>query len=372
MEVLIRLIINTMKLLIKNKSYILLGIILPAFIIIFFSFEFGGQYKFKVGIIDNDKSYASREITKTIDSLEDIQSMEIKEEDYEILLITQQIEMAIIIDNHFQDNLLNSQNNEIKIKSINESDIKSVVQTMIELKCEDLSMISKLSNRDISRFKVLIQEYNDQITKLSLNDIDEKGPKIESSLGMIIFFIFIISGNIVNFLIEDEEKKTKIRILSSGVSKWKYYTSLIFVFYVMSSITILIYYFLAKIFNIDFGMKDSINFLVVMLSLNLVALSFNLCIVTFTRSRYASGIVNILIMVPCCMLSGVFWDFSMMPKNLQEIGKYIPTRWVYICIENLQNNNNINSINIYLNSMIILSMILFMISFIKLRLNKEI
>lgn len=356
----------------KKKSYILLGIILPAFIIVFFSFEFGGEYKFKVGVIDNDKSYASSEIIKTIDSLEDIQSVEIKKEDYEILLITQQIQMAIIIDDNFQDKLLNSQNNEIKIKSINESDVKSVVETMIQLKCEDLSMISKISNRDIGKFKELIQEYNDQITKLRLNDISERRPKIESSLGLIIFFIFIINGNIANFLIEDEEKKTKTRILSAGISKWKYYASLIFVFYIMSSLTILIYYSLAQLFSIDFGMKTRINFLIVMLLLNLVALAFNLCIVSFTRSRYASGIVNILIMVPCCMLSGVFWDFNMMPENLQKIGSYMPTRWVYICIENLQDTNNLNNINIYLGTMITLSLILFIISFIKLRLNKEI
>ena len=33
-----------MKLLIKKKSYILMGIILPAFVIIFFTFEFGNEF----------------------------------------------------------------------------------------------------------------------------------------------------------------------------------------------------------------------------------------------------------------------------------------------------------------------------------------
>ena len=60
----------------KKKSYIIVGIIIPAFIIVFFSFEFGGEYKFKVGVIDNDNSYTSKEIIKTIDDLEDIESVE--------------------------------------------------------------------------------------------------------------------------------------------------------------------------------------------------------------------------------------------------------------------------------------------------------
>ena len=368
----IRLIINTMKVLMKKKSYIIVGIIIPAFIIVFFSFEFGGEYKFKVGVIDNDNSYTSKEIIKTIDDLEDIESVEIKAEDYKILLITEQIQMAIIIDDDFQNKLLSSEENEIKIKSINESDVKSVVKTMVELKCEDLSMIAKMSNKDINKFKEINQDYNDKTTRLSLNDVDEERPKIENSLGLIIFVIFIVGGNIANFLIEDEENKTKTRILSSGISKWKYYLSLVFVFYIMSSITILIYYVLSKIFRIDFGMENTLNFLIVMLLLNLVALSFNLCIVTFTRSRYTSGIVNVLIMVPCCMLSGVFWDFHIMPGNLQTIGQFMPTRWVYICIENLQRTNSLTSINIYLSAMVILAIIFFVISFIKLKVNREV
>lgn len=368
----IRLIINTMKVLMKKKSYIIVGIIVPAFIIVFFSFEFGGEYKFKVGVIDNDNTYASKEIIETIDELEDIQSIEVKKEDYEILLITQQIQMVVIIDNNFQEKLLNLENSEMKIKSISESDVKAVVQTMIELKCEDLSMIANMSHKDINKFKEINQEYKDEMTQLSLNDVEEESPKIENSLGLIIFVLFIAGGNIANFFIEDEENKTKIRILSSGISKWKYYGSLIFVFYLMSSITTVIYYGLAKILNIDFGMENSINFLIVMLVLNLVVLGFNLCIVSFTRSRYVSGIVNVLIMVPCCMLSGVFWDFNIMPKNLQEIGKFMPTRWVYLCVENLQKTNSLDSVNTYLKAMIILSAILFIISFAKLKMNREV
>ena len=297
----------------KKKSYILMGVILPAFVIIFFTFEFGSEYKFKVGIIDKDNSYASEEVIRVIDELEDVETVNINEKDYKMLLVSQQIQMAIIINNDFQEKLLNNDDNNIIIKSINESDVNAVIKNMIELKCEDLSMISNISNKDINNFK----KYKDEGTKLSLNDIDESRPQIEKSLGLIMFIVFIICGNIANFLIEDEENKTKIRILSSGISKWKYYFSLVFVFYIMSFLTIFVYYLMCKIFSINFGMENSVNFLIVMIFLNLLALSFNLCIVSFTRSRYTSTIVNILIIVPCCMLSGVFWDFHVMTDSLQ-------------------------------------------------------
>lgn len=368
----IKLIINTMRVLMKEKSYIMIAIIIPVFIAIFFSFEFTGEYKFKVGVIDNDNSYASNEIIKTIDHLEGIQSIKIKEADSEILLITQQIQMAVTIDDNFQNKLLNSQDNEIKVKTINENDVKLVVQSMIDMKCEDLSMIGKMSKGEINKFKEINQDYNDKNTIFSLNDVNEKRSEIGSSLGLIIFIIFIVSGNISSFLIKDEENKTKINTLNNGISKWKYYLSLIVAFYVMSSMTVLIYYVILTIFNVDFGMENSINFLVVILLLNLVALSFNLCIVSFTRSKYTSSMLNILITIPCCMLSGVFWDYNIMPKNFQIIGEFMPTRWVYICIENLQQTNDLGSINTYLNVMMILSVIFFVINFVKLKVNKEV
>ena len=88
----------------RKKSYIISGVIIQVFIIIFFSFEFGGQYKYKIGIVDKDNSYSSNQIIESIDELEDIQSVKINEKDYKLLLITQQIEVAVIIDKGFEDN----------------------------------------------------------------------------------------------------------------------------------------------------------------------------------------------------------------------------------------------------------------------------
>ena len=139
----------------------------------------------------------------------------------------------------------------------------------------------------------------------------------------------------------------------------------------MTMLTTGVYYIVSKILNIDYGMEKSSYFLIVMAVFNLIAISFNLCIVSFTKSRYASTIINILIVVPCCMLSGVFWDFDIMEKSLQKVGNLMPTRWVYVCIEKLQQNNNLSEINMYLVAMMVFSMGLFLISFAKLKMNNE-
>lgn len=371
MEVLARFILNTIKILVKKKNYIIMGIIVPAFVIVFFTFEFDIGYDFRVGVIDKDKSYVSQEIINTIDEMEDVEIVYIKEKDYETLLITQQIQMIILINDNFQEKLLNLENEEIHIKSIKESDVKALIESMIKLKIDDMITLAKLSNKDINKFKLLYEDYKDQYTILSLNDVEEKGPSIEKSIGLVILMTFIIGGNIANHLIGDEENNTKIRILSSEMSKWKYYLSIIIVFYLMSCITSIIYYFICILFEIDLGMNNTINFLVVMLLLNLLSMAINLLIVSLSKSRHTSRIMNILIIVPCCILSGAFWDFDVMPSNLQKIGEFIPIRWVYICIEKLQVNESLVSAGSYMRSIVLLSCILIIISIFNLRKNKN-
>ena len=46
--------LNTIKLVLKKKSFIFMGIIAPGIIIVFFSFIFGNDTNYKVGVIDKD------------------------------------------------------------------------------------------------------------------------------------------------------------------------------------------------------------------------------------------------------------------------------------------------------------------------------
>ena len=131
------------------------------------------------------------------------------------------------------------------------------------------------------------------------------------------------------------------------------------------------YYLLCKLLKLDFGMNNTNNFLLVMLLLNLVAISLNLCIVSFSRNRYIASTVNILIVIPTCMLSGVFWDFEIMPNYLQDLGRLMPQRWVYRCIELLQVYNDLSYIYPYIFCMIAISLLLFILSLFMFKIRKS-
>lgn len=356
--------LNTIKLLLKKKSFILMGIIAPALVIVFFSFSFGSDINYKVGVIDNDDSYISNEVIETINKIENVDVVNIEKDNYEILLASHQIQLALIINEDFSNKVLSGAEEEIIIKSISTSDVKETIISIIKSKKDNLSLIAKISDNDIEKFKENNETYKEDLFKYNLSKAYEKRPAIENSIGLVIMMILISGAAIANFLIEDEEHDTKTRVLVSGLSPYKYYMALLIVFYLLSSISSIIYYLLCKGLNLDFGMINTNNFLVVMLLLNLVSISLNLCIVSFTKNRYIASTVNILIVIPTCMLSGVFWDFDIIPKYLQSIGNYMPQRIVYMCIEKLQMYNSLNYIIGYIIYMICISIALFMLSLI--------
>ena len=103
---LIKLILNTVKLLMKKKSYILIGIIMPAFIVVFFSFEFGTEYKYnetekciyraKFKVASNVQYFSVTNSTKTVDNFQkNILSVKIIVGDSTQNLINQKIDYVL-------------------------------------------------------------------------------------------------------------------------------------------------------------------------------------------------------------------------------------------------------------------------------------
>ena len=355
---------NTIKLLMNKKSFIAMGIVAPAIIIVFFSFVFGKDPTYKVGIIDNDSSYMSKEIIKTVENIDNIEVNYISETDYKILLASHQVQLVVIINEGFNESIINLVGDEVIIKSISNSDVKTTLVSIIKSKTEDLSMVAKASNKDFDKFKETNEKYKDNLPTMSINKSKDTRPSIENSIGIVIMMVFITGATIANFTIEDEENNTKSRILASGINPAKYYMALMIVFYILSSMSSIIYYIMCKLLNLNFNMINTNNFLIVMLMINLVSVSLNLCIVSFTRSRYIASTLNILIVIPSCMLSGIFWDFDVMPKYLQRIGEFLPQRWVYVCMESLQNHNNLSYIYGYILAMSGISFIFFIVSIV--------
>lgn len=197
--------VNTMKLLLKKKSFIIMGIVAPAVIIVFFSFAFGSDMNYKVGIINKDNNYISNEVVEAINKVENIDVVDISKENYEMLIISHQIQMVVIIEENFSDNILNLEESEVTIKSISNSDVKETLVSIIKSKVNNLSLIAKISDKNIDKFKKNNEDYKENLLNYTLSEVENVRPAIEKSIGIVIMMILISGASIANFLIEDDE-----------------------------------------------------------------------------------------------------------------------------------------------------------------------
>ena len=197
--------VNTMKLLLKKKSFIIMGIVAPAVIIVFFSFAFGSDMNYKVGIINKDNNYISNEVVEAINKVENIDVVDISKENYEMLIISHQIQMVVIIEENFSDNILNLEESEVTIKSISNSDVKETLVSIIKSKVNNLSLIAKISDKNIDKFKKNNEDYKENLLNYTLSEVENVRPAIEKSIGIVIMMILISGASIANLFIEDDE-----------------------------------------------------------------------------------------------------------------------------------------------------------------------
>lgn len=358
----LKVMLNTFKILMKKKVFLFLSIILPAILTIVFSFVLGKDMEYRVGIINKDKGVISQLVLEKVENIEGIVIEEIEEESYENALASKELELAIVIDEDFTENILNNVTDSIDVKSISESDIKPVIIGVLDSETNNLRALSKLANGDDSKFNELYKEYQSNMPEYNLSEDMGQKVSVMSSIGIVIMMILITGQVIARFIIDDEKNGTKSRTLLSGVSEKSYYAGVFIVFYICSALTSIIYYGLCTTLGFDFGLDNSIYFLLILLLINLFAVAFNLFIVSWVKEPGLAANISVLFITPTSMLSGSFWPFEMMPDYMQKIGNMCPQRWAIGAIEKLQSGSSLIDVAPMLLALVMLALGLFLLS----------
>lgn len=358
----LKVLLNTFKILIKKKSFLLVAIVIPAIVTIVFSYTLGMEGEYRVGVINKDNGIISKSVLDKVKAIDGIKIEDIKEEEAENLIAAKELELLIIVDENFTENILSGKVDSIDIKSITESDVKPVIIGVLNSETNNLQGLGKLANGDEVKFKELQEKYNNNMPEYNLSDNKEKKISVMSSIGIIIMMI-LISGQVVSrFIIDDEVNGTKARTLLSGISENSYHAGVFTVFYLCSGLTSVIYYLICIALGFNFGLDNSLYFLLVLLLVNLLSVTFNLCIVSCVKKPSLAANVATLFIIPTTMLGGAFWPFEMMPEYMQKIGNLTPQRWAIGSIEKLQSGDTLSEVLPMLLAIIMLSVVLFLLS----------
>ena len=171
----------------RNKYNVATMFIFPIVLIVVMGFSFSNQ------------------VVEAINEVENIDVVDISKENYEMLIISHQIQMVVIIEENFSDNILNLEESEVTIKSISNSDVKETLISIIKSKVNNLSLIAKISDKNIDKFKKNNEDYKENLLNYTLSEVENARPAIEKSIGIVIMMILISGASIANFLIEDDE-----------------------------------------------------------------------------------------------------------------------------------------------------------------------
>ncbi|WP_300869707.1 ABC transporter permease, partial [uncultured Clostridium sp.] len=358
-----RVIKNTLKILMKRKSFLFVTFVLPAILTFFFSYAGEVMETLNIGIYNKDKGELGKAIEEGLQNLNGAKiSFVDNEEDYISNLIFEECSVVVIIDENFTDDIISGKENKVKVKSINAEEASAIVTSYLEGEVSSLAMICNNVDIDKEGISKVLDTFNSSKPKYNvINKInDSKNPYV--SVGMVLYVIFVTAALSCGFILEDERQNTKDRILLSKINEREYFGGQLIVYFLTSCIPAIEYYIICKLTNFNFGFKNDFIVLILMFILVLMAISLGLFLSSIIKNKVIFTLVMTTFTLPVFMLSGAYWTFDMMSKEMQKVGNVLPIRWFYIIIEKLQANEGIMSILPFVGCMILLVLVFFLLS----------
>jgi ABC-2 type transport system permease protein len=358
----IRIMQNTMKILLKRKGFLITTFLLPIILIFVFTGMNGEGTGVKLAIINEDKGAFGREVEDRLSKLNGVAIVDIDSKDYIQDLVYHKFEMVITIDKDFTESIIRGEKNEITYEVLIGNDREAIIKGFLESEVSSLARIS--NNMDVKKEGIdkVLNTYRESMPQYEVLNSKDRKPNILVSLGLIFYLLFITAAGSCGFILEDERQGTRERILMGRISERKYYISQCITFFIFTAVPSTEYYAICKIFHYEFGFNNTILLLIFALLMSLLAVAFSIMVTSIIKSKSIFNLVNAALTVPIFMLSGAFWDYKMMSTSLQNVGDILPPRWIFMAIEKLQAGAEITAVFPVISGVIGLSILFLLLS----------
>lgn len=309
---------NTLTIFKKDREFLKSIILEPVCMLLIFSFFLAFQTSIRVAVINNDSGEAGSKIVDMLNEINYIKVTETQEDKISDDIASDSIKLAIVIGENTSSQIAAGEAVDIRVVcDENSGDFADYISSVINL------CISRIGG-------------NESDTDFIVNETDSRGLPINNSLGVLIFKMISTGSILATLLIGDRKKGIADRIKLSGIGTMPYLSGVGVVFLICSFISSVMYYVCALVFHFNFGMENKWNFLIIMLSVNLLAVCFNLLLSALVNDDGILWNLFVMIILPTSVFSGAFFDYNSMPKVMQTIGACFPQRWVVKAIEILQ------------------------------------
>ena len=368
---------NTLKIIFRKKSNIIVYLILPVVSVIFIMSAYSSMDpKLKVGI--NNKAtngVIAKDFVAALIRQDKFKIQEVKEEEINNLVAEGKVDCVITIPTNFDESVQNGAISKIQITAIKGQEATAWVQNYVNYYVKSLMMIGKASGRDKVVFNKLYEGFKVQALTVHENVVQgETLDKLKTvqSIGFLIMFMLQGSTATSGLILKEKKEKTYFRIFSTPVNSRMYIGANILAnMCIIVAQSILVVFSSKYILKLTTGVPD-LQLLAILVIFGFVCVTLGILLVAFSSTTSQAGTMATLIITPTCMLSGCFWPIEIMPKYMQQIANFLPQTWALEAIRQLQNGKTFLIIVPILGIIVAFALAFFLIGMYKMKSNESV
>lgn len=339
---------NFRVLILKKFKYTMMMIILPVIIAVGVSALLGGGNKpLRVGVVDYSNSGSSALILENIKADGTMDVIEMTEEEQDKAFTNRDINIGLIINKEFQEDIINGEENKVKILAMENEEIYKIIEGLIGSDISNMKKIAAFNEGNKEEYLKALEKYSNpdiKIKRNSLNDLYSDYTNYQTVIGFLIMFAFMRAQTATALIGEDRDQRVYTRILTTPAKKWEYYLANIISSFSMILCQISLSLIALKgIVKMEIGVPMGALF-IILAAVSLVAVAVGIFTATVTQSRELSTIIINFIIMPFMFLGGCFVPIDMLSDTINKISFFTPIRWAMEAIINLQQGDSLTSV----------------------------
>ena len=367
---------NILKISLGKKGNWITFLLLPLLsIFAALAFNSGGNNVINVGVYDENNSYLSQDVIKSIGENENFKVYSVNSSDFEEVLKNNNLQCIVEIPKEFEESILNNSVEDINIYSSEGTETTSWIENYLNFYVDNLKSIGLAAKGDKETFDNTYKEFKDSSIKFIDKEVNDKTKNkgvTKQSIGFLLVFMLMASKVTTDYIMKDKSNRTFFRIFSSSLTKSQYIIAnilanmTIYIFQV--SLIILIS---TKLLHLNFY-TSILNLYILFICFGIASIAFGILIAAFSKSISQSSQLQNIIIVPTSMLAGCFWPVEIMPDFMQKLAMIFPQSWVLKAIDNLQFGEKVENIIPYLLMILIFAVAVFIVALVRFRNDEDI
>jgi ABC-2 type transport system permease protein len=333
--------LNTLKVLLRKKSNILVFFLLPIIGMLVSIVAYGnvGSASVRIGVIDNDQSALAGDFIQSISQQETMKIMALADNEKESQISSGKVDCVLVIPKGFAEGIYNKELKQVEIVSIKGEGATAWIQSYSNIYLRNLQGMAEAAGGNKVTFEKLYNNLKQDKLSLQVKKVQDqtrnKGMTTQM-IGFLIMFMLMGAGNTAEMILNERRNRTYYRICAAPVSAKTYILGNVLANLLLVTLQIsLALFFMIKVFKIQTYIPVAEMFMILLL-FGLVAIGLGVLIVAFSNDSRQANTLQTLVITPTCMLAGCLWPLEIMPKSLQRIADFLPQTWTIGAIHKLQ------------------------------------